>query len=217
MAEKTSFGIENYNEYWRARKENSKTHKTEIHKRIVEIVKKFTKLDSIILDLGVGPGHVFSELSKSYKCYGVEIAQEIINSYDFSTENIALADFSKGIPNFSGLKFDVVIASMVVHHMDDPGKLIVDIKNNLSENGIALVVSPNIAYYPYRLKYFFFAKFPKISKAHKNFMNMKEIKILIEKSGLNIKTTETVGKLGFIRKMWPSLLSGALFFICTKK
>lgn len=217
MKRQAKFGVDDYDQYWVDRKSKSQVRKTKIHDRITEIVRREVSSDTNVLDLGVGPGHVFHDLSADHNCYGVEISREIIDSYNFPTTSIIQADFFEGIPKFPVQGFDCIIASMVVHHAIDPDPFLQDIRKNLKENGRAIVVHPNTAYITDRINYFFRGVFPGVSKSHRIFLNYYEIRDRIEKNGLNITKCYPVGKLGFLRGMFPSLLSGAFFFVCTKK
>lgn len=218
MTEIKKFGVENYNDYWQKRKEKDRTGVTEIHRIIIDIVNEYAKPNSKILDLGVGPGHVFKELQKNHQCYGVEISDEAFGLYDFPAQNIKKFDLSNGIPDFEGIKiFDVIIASNILHHFTDPLNLLRKIKSRINKESIFILVMPNVSFFIHRLKYFLKGEFPDISKSHKNFITPYEFKEILNREGFEIEKIKTMGKHKILLKLFPFLFSGALFFVCRLK
>jgi 2-polyprenyl-3-methyl-5-hydroxy-6-metoxy-1,4-benzoquinol methylase len=195
----------------------NRTGLSEIHKIIIGIVNKYQKQKSKILDLGVGPGHVFKELQKNHDLYGIEIADEAFSMYDFDTKNIKKFDFSNGIPEFENVKsFDVIIASNILHHLKNPLKLLLEIKEKMNNNSILIFVTPNISFFIHRIKYFFTGKFPNFSKSHVNFLSPYEWIEMLKTNGFKIIEIQTMGRHKILLKLFPLLISGSLFFVCKK-
>ncbi|MBI4812394.1 class I SAM-dependent methyltransferase [Candidatus Falkowbacteria bacterium] len=213
-----TFGLDDYNQYWKKRREKNRTGISEIHKIIISIINEYVVVGGKILDLGVGPGHVFKELQKKYQCYGMEISDEAFNLYDFPAHNIKKADFSRGISNFDGVgSFDAIIASNVVHHLAEPLKLIREIKTKMNKNSIFILVTPNVSFFLHRLKYFFKGEFPDFSFSHRNFITPREFKKIFDEEGFKIDEIKTMGRHKTLLKLSPFLFSGALFFVCRVK
>jgi len=213
------FGLNEYDTYWKKRIKNNRIGWSEVHSIVVDAVKKYVPVGSKVLDLGVGPGHIFKELQKTYNCYGVEISDEAVKMYDFPTDKIIKHDFSLSIPDFDGAeKFDAIIASNVIHHMTDPAKLIKGIHDRLSSpNSIFVFVTPNISYFIHRISYALSGQFPNFSKSHKNFLSPSDFETMLKSEGFNIKEIKTMGRHKVLLKFWPYLFSGEIYFICSPK
>lgn len=211
------FGIHNYDEYWKNRKNKNRTYKTDIHRILVELVVKHTPQKSKILDLGVGPGHLFKELQElKFDMYGVEISEEAFGLYNFPSDQITKHDLQKGIPTITAKPFKTIIASHIIHHMREPISFIHQARENLDTGGIFIVATQNISFILYRLKYLFFGEFPKVSFGHINFISPYEYREILKKSGFEIIDIRTTGSHTFLNKIFPFWFSGTLFFVCRK-
>jgi 2-polyprenyl-3-methyl-5-hydroxy-6-metoxy-1,4-benzoquinol methylase len=212
------FGLENYDDYWKKRKERDRTGLSEIHNIIISLVEKNAKPGATVLDLGVGPGHVFRELQKKYNCYGVEIAQEALDMYDFSKDQIAKGDFTKEIPNFGGVNtFDVIIASNIFHHLKQPIEFLRELKKRMDKNSILIFVTPNVSFVVPRIKYFFKGEFPDLSASHINFITPREYQTIFAEEGMEIAEVVGMGRHKNLIRLNPYLFSGGLFFVLRLK
>jgi SAM-dependent methyltransferase len=206
------FGVKNYDDYWKARKATGKTKFTLTHGRIVELIRQYVDRGGKILDCGVGPAQSYKLLAPDYEMYGVEISPEAIALYDFDATRIRQANLNEGVPDF-GVRFDGVIASMIIHHLEDPLNFLNQARDRLAPNGIFLAVHPNISYYKFRLDYLFKGSFLPISSAHRIFLPPHEFRALLESANLEIiETTSSKSKLRARR--WPHLFSQDLFCLC---
>lgn len=204
------FGIENADEYWLHRQEGDRVSERRLHRFLSALIDEMFPHRVRVLDCGVGSGHVFRLCSEKHETYGVEFSAEAIAMCDFPTGNIKQADLNDGIPEF-GIKFEVIIASMVLHWLTDPHKFLCQAKNNLSSDGRLLVVVPNITFYRYRLAYLF-GRFPPISLSHKNFQTPAEVEKMFEKAGLKIE--KRLSPRNTIRaKLWPTFFSTDVVYV----
>jgi 2-polyprenyl-3-methyl-5-hydroxy-6-metoxy-1,4-benzoquinol methylase len=203
----SSFGVKDYESYWRSRKLSGDFFQTRIHRRIVEIIQKFVPGGKRILDCGVGPAIYYKVLAECYEMYGIEFSAEAISLYDFDTSRIKSADLNVEIPDF-GVRFDAVIASMIVHHMADPLAFLKRIKGSLVPSGIALIVHPNLTYYKHRLR-LLSGSFPKFSSSHRVFLVPRAIEEVIRKAGFSIEKIESTKRRAFARLMSPEI-----FYVC---
>ncbi len=210
------FGVTNYNEYWESRKKRNRTYETDIHRILIELVKKYTPKEGVVLDLGVGPGHIFRELQKSFDMHGVEISDEAYTLYDFPSQNIKQYDLQKGIPKLPASPFNTIVASHIIHHMREPISFIDQAANELSPGGIFIIATQNISFITYRLKYFFHGEFPRVSFGHVNFISPYEYKTIIKDRGFSIEEIRTTRSHTFLNKLFPFWFSGTLFFVCRK-
>lgn len=207
-----TFGVKSYDDYWKTRKATGKTTFTLTHGRIVEVIREYVVPGGRVLDCGVGPAQSYKLLAADYEMSGVEISAEAIALYDFDTARIKQADLNDDIPGF-GVRFDGIIASMIIHHLEDPLKFLKRVKDRLAPTGIFLAVHPNISYYKFRLKYLLKGTFPAISSAHRIFLPPHEFRSLLESAGFEVVKV-TSSKRKFRARLWPHLFSQDLFCVC---
>ena len=208
------FGIDNYDRYWEKRCADKHYQFTEVHRTIIRIAKEILgDKKARILDCGVGPGHVFKELSKFYDTFGIEISQKAFGLYNFNTDNIIVRDLNTGMPEFTE-KIDLVIASRIIHHLNDPRLFIEQVKQILKEDGWFMGVIPNICYYRHRLK-FLMGKFPPISGAHVNFQTGPDFQNMVTGAGFSLCKL-TTPKHTIRAKLWPTVFSQDLIYVFKK-
>ena len=130
--------------------------------------------------------------------------------YDFSMDDIHLADLNEGIPDL-GIEFDTIMASMVLHWLSEPHEFLRQAKDMLSPAGRLIVVVPNITYYRQRIAYLF-GKFPPISLSHKNFQVPAEVEQMFRDVGLEIQRRLTPKKY-LKAKLWPTVFATDIVYI----
>jgi tRNA A-37 threonylcarbamoyl transferase component Bud32/2-polyprenyl-3-methyl-5-hydroxy-6-metoxy-1,4-benzoquinol methylase len=205
------FGVDDPDLYWQRRKNENRIRERRLHRFLSDLVDEIAAVNGgKVLDCGTGAGHVFRLCMKKHETYGIELSSEAIAAYDFPAHNIKQADLNKGIPDF-GIKFDVIIASMVLHWLDDPCKFLRQAKVKLGEQGRLLVVIPNITFYRYRIAYLF-GKFPPISLSHKNFQVPAEVEHMFRKSGFNIERRLSPRK-SIRARLLPTLFSPDIVYV----
>lgn len=172
---------ENPKDYWNyERINNASSFQYHVYKYANKIFSK-NKYSSL-LDIGSGPGI------------------KVQHFFDISKIRLHLVDqpgmeslVSKYCPKaiFSGLdleveklncneKFDLIICADVIEHLENPTTLIDNIKNNLSENGIAIISTPD------RDMRRGVNNFQSPNKAHVREWNCQEFKLFIESYGFKI-------------------------------
>ncbi|MDF2671949.1 MAG: SAM-dependent methyltransferase [Clostridiales bacterium] len=101
--------------------------------------------DTKILDIGVGTGQLTYELyKKGGHVYGIDFSEKML---EFARERMPGAifykfNFNNGIPEeIKDLKFDYIVSSYAIHHIDDKQKLnfIKELKSILKYNGIIVL------------------------------------------------------------------------------
>ncbi|SEL94811.1 Methyltransferase domain-containing protein [Syntrophus gentianae] len=207
-------GISDYNDYWDDRIERKHYQYTDVHRKIVEVVEGVLgKEKARVLDCGVGPGHVFKELSGLYETYGLEISEKVFSLYTFDTSRIQIWDLNHGLPAFNP-PLDLIIASRIIHHLADPVGFLGHVRRSLNRNGWFIGVIPNICYYHHRLK-FLLGKFPPISGAHVNFQTGPTFEKMVVEQGFILRQLTTPKKT--IRaKIWPTVFSQDLIYVFQK-
>src|SRR5439155_5589928 len=205
------FGVNNYDNYWVDRQRVGTTRQTRLHDYLVSLTDRLVRPGSRVLDCGVGPGHVYRLLTAKHDTYGVEISDEAFSLYDFDTSRISKADLNQGIPDF-GVTFDVIIASMIIHHLEDPPAFLQQVRERLAPGGFFIPVIPNVCYAPYRFGYFFLGKFPPISHAHRNFQTATEFEGLVKQANYT-QLHRLTPKKKIRARLWPTWFSQDLVYV----
>jgi SAM-dependent methyltransferase len=206
-----TYGIDDPDLYWKNRREDDRIKEYTLHKYLQQIIDSQFPAGGSVLDCGMGAGHVLKLCRERHKVYGIDYSAEAIDIYGHPEDDVRQADLNNGIPDF-GLKFDAVVASMLLHWLDDPKKFLENIKQVLSERGIAVIVVPNIVLWKYRIRYLFYGKFPAISLSHKNFQTPREVEGVFEKSGLRI-SQKLSAKSSVLAKLMPGVFSNDIIYV----
>ena len=204
------FGVQNYDAYWVNRKGIGDTRQTRCHNCIVSLIESLVPRGGRVLDCGVGPGHVFRMLAEHYETYGVEISDEAFQLYDFDTQRIVQADLNDGIPDF-GVRFDAIIVSMLIHHLENPPVFLQQVRERLSPGGSFVPVIPNICYGPFRLRYLA-GQFPPISRAHRNFQTAREFEEMVRQADYR-QVRRLSPKKTLRARLWPTWFSQDLVYL----
>ncbi|MDY0186741.1 MAG: class I SAM-dependent methyltransferase [Syntrophus sp. (in: bacteria)] len=207
-------GISDYDEYWDDRIERKHYQYTDVHQKIVEVAQGVLGNEQArVLDCGVGPGHVYRELSQLYEAYGLEISEKVFSLYRFDTSRIQIWDLNNGLPPFDP-PLDLIIASRIIHHLADPIGFLGHVRKNLRKKGWFIGVIPNICYYHHRIK-FLLGQFPPISGAHVNFQTGPTFEKMVVAQGFDLRQLTTPKKT--IRaKFWPTVFSQDLIYVFQK-
>jgi len=206
-----NFGVSDYEAYWDNRIERCHYQLTDVHCKIIATVQELlSSRPARVLDCGVGPGHVFRALAGQYEMHGIEISERAFSLYDFDTGRIRRWDLNHGLPSDMG-RFDLVIASRIVHHLADPVSFVRSVRAMLQGNGLFLGVIPNICYYHHRLK-FLLGRFPPISTAHVNFQTGPDFAAMVCAQGFCLEKLTTPKKT-LRAKLWPTVFSQDLLYV----
>ena len=206
------FGVSDHDQYWRERKEASRTSEKRVHRFIVDTIRGYFPNGGKVLDCGVGDGHVFRLSRKyNYETYGVEYSKEAISWYEFPTNTIAQADLNDGIPDFGGVKFDAIVISMVLHWLKDPEDFLRKAVCSLTPRGRLFVNIPNITNYKFRIG-FLFGKFPTVSLSHKNFQTPIECERMFLAAGYVIEKMAPT-KTSLKARLWPRLFGSDILYV----
>jgi 2-polyprenyl-3-methyl-5-hydroxy-6-metoxy-1,4-benzoquinol methylase len=170
-----TYGVRDYDQYWinRIAQRGISDKFGARHHAIVSLVNKYLSPGKTILDFGIGQGKMIDSLTGRYQVYAVETSQVIIDQFSDRGMVIKKHNLNEGLCDF-GVKFDFIIASYVLHHLESPEKLISQIPDHLNPSGYFLVCFPNVISLNKRMK-FLRGKFPSFSGRHQNFLTPQEI------------------------------------------
>ena len=205
-----TFGVQDADRYWQDRQKAHGASERRLHRFLADLIDRTVGPGGKVLDCGVGSGHVFRLCHLRQQMYGVEMSAHAIAGYDFPTTNIRQADLNRGIPDF-GVRFDAILASMVLHWLDDPRGFLVQVAERLAPAGRLLAVIPNITYYRFRLA-FLFGRFPPISLSHRNFQTPREFEAMARDAGYRI-LRRTSPKRKIRARLWPALFSQDIVYV----
>ncbi len=152
-------------------------------KRIIDRIKKF-KSNGKLLDVGASAG-LFMRIAREngFDVYGIEPSKwavEYGKSF-FKLDNLIEGDFLEKEINE---KFDVITMLDLVEHLSNPLKALEKANKLLNEDGLLVVVTPDIDSFFSRLMG---RRWWHIRIAHLNFFNKKSIEYVMRKAGFKIK------------------------------
>lgn len=180
-------------EYFKNYYEELVNEQTRMHHKLIPFLKKYLKTGSV-LDYGCGIGTFLLNLEKESFKNNVGI--------DVSEYSISIAESKSSTSNFStngnlleNKKFDCISFIDSIAHIEDINHLLSKlIKDNLIENGIVLIRTPNInslyVWYARLIGYFLPKRFlgSLFFVPNRLFLfNKKSIKLFLEKHGLMIE------------------------------
>lgn len=104
-----------------------------------------------VLDIGCGVGAIdFFLANKGFNVTGIDISHQAIKSAQATAKNVGLSNKTKffqgdlGKMSFNEEKFNVIICSEVLEHLQEDFAMLVKIKQLLSTNGILIVTVPSV-------------------------------------------------------------------------
>ncbi len=157
--------------------------------RIEGILNK--KNNKSLLDIGAATGY-FMKIAKDfdYEVYGIEV------SFDASRKGIekGLNIFNGTIEDFDNKnkKFDIITMLDVIEHVDDPRILINKSKKMLTKNGLVVINTPDSGSLYARIlgkKWHLI-----VPPEHIHYFNRDTISKLLDKEGLEVIVSTTIGK-----------------------
>ena len=102
-----------------------------------EIIKKY-KPSGKLLEIGCNDGRLFDHF-KEFDCYGQDISPLIIKRANL----ISFGKFKVGDAYTIKGKFDIIISSDLIEHLERPFDHIIECYRKLNKGGILLIFTPN--------------------------------------------------------------------------
>jgi len=134
-------------EYDASIKRHSEGYPFEGYYNVLSYVRSLIKESKgeIILDVGVGTGLLTYELyKKGAQIYGIDFSEKMLElaKQKMPKGKFYCYDIKSGLPkDLDGVKFDYIVSSYVIHHLDDEEKVnfILKLKGILKENGKIII------------------------------------------------------------------------------
>lgn len=161
-------------------------------KKLNEVLKAIenTENPKKILDVGCASGWFISEIQKRYPrtlCYGIDIYDDAIKyaRKRYPKIKFNIADAHK-IP-YKDETFDIVVCTEVLEHVDDPGKVLTEIKRVLKRNSTAIIELDSGSWL-FSVVWFIWRKFKgRIwNDSHLHSFNVKKLENLINQCGFRV-------------------------------
>ena len=145
-----------------------------------------------ILDIGCATGSLLALLSeRGWETTGVEISAPQAE-YGCSTRKVDIRKLSLEENHFPDEYFDVILASHLIEHLNDPGAMAGEVSRILAPGGSFFVTTPNIAGFQALV---FKGRWRSAIFDHLYLFSKKTLKKLLTKKGFTIEKTATWGGL----------------------
>ncbi len=160
--------------------ENTRKERKLQEQRLVKFLSRY-KSAGKLLDIGAGSGiMVEAALEKGFDAEGIEPSKWLQQNAQKMSLPVYQGVFPH--PKTPG-PYDVITLVDVIEHVTYPGNLLSDIRKSLAEDGIFILVTPDVNSLAARL---FGFKWWHYRFAHIGYFNRKNLVYLLEKSGYSI-------------------------------
>jgi SAM-dependent methyltransferase len=144
-----------------------------------------------VFDIGCATGSLLHELEKrGWQCYGVEISPAA--GYARSKYSLDVRSLPLEQNGFATGSFDVILASHLLEHLNDPGGILSEIYRLLKDRGRVFITTPNISGFQARI---FRGAWRSAIFDHLYLFSVKTLTALLRKSGFSVECIRTWGGL----------------------
>jgi 2-polyprenyl-3-methyl-5-hydroxy-6-metoxy-1,4-benzoquinol methylase len=164
-----------------------------------------------VLDVGCSDGR-FGELVRGHghRVVGVDVVKH--EGVGARLDGFIEADLNVGLPDETGVGFDVIVAADVLEHTIDPGALLDDLAGRLARDGSILVSVPNFAHWYPRARValgrFDYDERGLLDRGHLRFFTRRSFERLLRAHRLAIVRRAVVGSPAELLVRSPTGLSG---------
>ena len=113
--------------------------------KIISIINKIKKINDSdrtslsVLDFGCGQGFLLKLLENyNYDLYGYDFSKKLV---EIACQNTRASKIYNKLP--VNRKYDIIILSEVLEHLQDPLSILKDLKNKLKKEGYLIITVPN--------------------------------------------------------------------------
>lgn len=168
---------------------------------LIDNIKESCNKDLNILEIGCGTGATLLEIKSRYKnanVYGIEINENVCeitkNNCDLIVGNIENMELP-----YQNNFFDYIILGDVLEHLNDPWKVLKNIKKYLKNEGVLIASIPNIMHVSVLKELikgnFEYTNSGILDKTHLRFFTLREIQKLFESNNFCIKNVQAVNTI----------------------
>ena len=144
-----------------------------------------------VLDIGCATGALLGVLNnRGWKVHGVEISGP--QAAHCKKQGINVSSLPLEENHFPEQSFDVVLASHVIEHLNNPFGFVTEVKRILKSGGRFFVTTPNIAGYQAR---HFGSAWRSAIFDHLYLFSKRTLRMLLEKAGFTVERVKTWGGL----------------------
>lgn len=132
-------GSDGYGDYSSQKEEYLRTFEDDVA-RISQFVN-----GGLALDVGCGFGY-FMEVAESagFDCYGVDLAEAAVEIAAKNFPDRVFTGTVESVPALHNRKFRVIFLSHLIEHIVEPVPFLAGLRDRLAEDGIIVIVTPNI-------------------------------------------------------------------------
>lgn len=181
----------------------------------LDILQKWIKSGSRVLDLGCGDGTLLQSLTRSHQIegYGLEIDPVFINACIERGVNVIETDLNKGLGHFAAKSFDTVVMTYSLQTLKRPDKTIAEMLRIGKE---CVVTFPNFGNIRARSHLFFRGRMPVTKQLtwqwydtpNIHFCTVRDFEALCRSQAIHILDREVVSEHTPERQLkglWPNL------------
>jgi 2-polyprenyl-3-methyl-5-hydroxy-6-metoxy-1,4-benzoquinol methylase len=172
-----------------------------IHQRVEEIVAGFSSYRKAnrLLEIGFGSGVMLRAAARAgWEAEGVEISRTATEHVRAEGFKVFCGDLVEA--KYEGGYFDVVMASELLEHVEDPGKVVTEIARILRPGGLLWATTPNIGGLSARM---LGINWTVVSPDHLHLFSRKGISQLLHRAGFRRVRLDTQGVNPF--ELWRAL------------
>lgn len=177
-------------------------------KPFLEIIKQYN-LSGKTLDIGCGPGHLTILLNKEgFQAEGQDISP---NLERFLKKKFKIYCGELNSPALKKNSYSFITLNQVLEHVEDPGKLLKEIRSLLKPEGYLIVAVPYLAgFIPQVMRTYWYGLG---YGQHLNFFTKKSAKILFEKNGFSIEEFKILSN-DYYHPKFPRFLEPVIDLFC---
>lgn len=135
-----------------------------------------------VLDVGCGLGYLLTSLNTKFK-FGLEPSSYACKMIEKKYSDIKIFNFNNNFIEKIDEEFDIIVAYHVIEHLNDPVKLIKDLKKKLKKNGKLIIGTPLIGTI---ISNYFGKYYRNYIKDHEILFNLKSLKKLLNNNNFKI-------------------------------
>ncbi len=177
--------------------------------KIIANIEKLLNRKGKVLDIGAATG-AFLEAAKEvgWKTFGIEPSKWAVE-YAKKNFNLTIAQGTLEKAKFKPASFDAITLIDVIEHVDSPRQLLLEVKKLLSQDGVVVLVTPNIQSLLFKL---LGEKWWHVRPDHIYYFNHETLNLLVESLGFKIVKVQSAG-WNFSYNYWISRFKNNLTFI----